>query len=73
MVKLGYVLNEFHPPYDAHQGLKELGARVNGAAALLNIHHVESFAKNGGAVITGTGPEATDNVARQVFDVLAKK
>lgn len=65
----GYVLPEFDPPYNAHQGLRELGAKVSTLKAL-NIHHTERLEKNGVPVITGTGPEATDNVARQAFTYL---
>jgi putative intracellular protease/amidase len=70
MVKAGFVLPEFHPPYDAHQGLREVGAQVNSVASLVNIHQTERFETNGAPVITGTGPEATDNVARQIFEAL---
>lgn len=74
MVKAGYVLPEFVPPYDAHQGLVEIGVNVtliDRFQALVNIHHTERFVRsNGVPVVTGTGPEATDDVARIAFDWL---
>ena len=77
MLKAGYVLDEFDPPYDAHEGLKALGAKLtvfDRAQALVNIHHTERYDRPGRApVVTGTGPEATDNVARQAFDWLASQ
>jgi hypothetical protein len=36
--------------------------------SLTNIHHTETFMKDGVPVVTGTGPEATDDVARHAFD-----
>lgn len=74
MLKAGYVLPEFHPPYDAHEGLVKLGVDftlIDRAQALMNIHHTETYNRPGlPPVITGTGPEATDNVARQALDWL---
>ncbi len=76
MLKAGYVLPEFQPTYDAHQGLIDAGADfhlIDRAQAFANIHHTEVDRRPGRApVITGTGPEATDDVARLVFDLLAK-
>ncbi len=75
-LKKGWVLPEFDPPYDAHQGLRELGATVTklGAAqAFVNVNHTETFVRNGVPVVTGTGPEATDDAARIAFDWLAAK
>jgi putative intracellular protease/amidase len=73
MMKAGFVLPEFHPPYDAHRGLEKLGVDFNlidRMQALTNIHHTETYLKNGIPVVTGTGPEATDDVARIAFDWL---
>jgi putative intracellular protease/amidase len=73
-LRKGWVLPEFDPPYDAHQGLRDLGATVSklGAAqAFVNVHHTETFVKDGVPVVTGTGPEATDDAARIAFDWLA--
>ena len=75
MLKAGYVLPEFDPPYDAHTGLVDLGVDFNlidRAQSLVNIHHTETYHRDGKPpVVTGTGPEATDNVARQAFDWLS--
>lgn len=68
--KAGFILPEFIPPYDAHKGLRDLGAKFNvidTAQALANINHTETFNRNGTPIITGTGPEATDNVAREAL------
>lgn len=65
----GYVLPEFLPPYDAHEGLRKRGAEVRSLLAL-DINHTEHFEAGGAPVMTGTGPEATDDVARWVFGVL---
>jgi hypothetical protein len=35
--------------------------------SLTNIHHTETFVKDGVPVVTGTGPKATDDVARRAF------
>ncbi|TNE47849.1 MAG: hypothetical protein EP343_18105 [Deltaproteobacteria bacterium] len=44
------------------------------AASLVNIHHTETYERDGKPpVVTGTGPEATDNVARQAFDWLEEQ
>jgi putative intracellular protease/amidase len=71
MARAGYVLPEFIPPYDAHAGLRALGAKVSTVEAF-NIHHTERFdaGPHGAPVMTGTGPEATDNVAQQMFAYL---
>jgi putative intracellular protease/amidase len=77
MLKLGYVLREFDPPYDAHEGLRKLGADLSffdRAESLFNIHHTEVIERRGRAPLwTGTGPEATDDVARKAFDWLRSK
>lgn len=68
--KNGFILPEFIPPYDAHQGLRDLGAKftaVDTAQAFANINHTETFHRNGTPIVTGTGPEATDNVAREAL------
>lgn len=74
MVKAGYVLPEFQPPYDAHQGLQQLGVQLTAldrTESFVNIHHWEVYYKNSGIPIyTGTGPEATDDVARRAFNWL---
>jgi putative intracellular protease/amidase len=73
MMKAGFVLPEFHPPYDAHQGLVDIGVDfsfIDRMQSLTNIHHTETYLKNGVPVVTGTGPEATDDVARIAFDWL---
>ena len=76
MEAAGYVLPEFIPTYNAHQGLKDIGVSftlLDSFEALVNIHHWEVFYKDGEVPIyTGTGPEATDNIARLSFDWLSK-
>jgi len=71
----GYVLPEFVPTYDAHQGLRQIGATVDAlgvAKAFANPNHTELVNKDGIPVMTGTGPEATDDVARFAFGWLAR-
>jgi len=72
MLRAGYILPEFQPPYDAHEGLRRLGADVSTLKAL-NINHTETQKKNGTPIITGTGPEATDDVARKAFEFLRRQ
>lgn len=74
-VRAGTVLPEFDPPYDAHQGLRDIGAKLNlvdSVQAFANLNHKEVFEKDGVPIVTGTGPEATDDVARFALDWLAK-
>jgi putative intracellular protease/amidase len=69
-VKLGFVLPEFNPPYNAHDGLRKLGAKVSlteSVASFVNVNHTETFNSGTAPIVTGTGPEATDNVARQAL------
>ncbi|HEY8209871.1 MAG TPA: hypothetical protein VIG99_20425 [Myxococcaceae bacterium] len=71
----GYVLPEFNPTYDAHQGLRQIGATVDAvgvAKAFANPSFTELVNKDGVPVMTGTGPEATDDVARFAFGWLAQ-
>lgn len=71
----GYVLPEFIPTYDAHQGLRQIGATVDAvgvAKAFANPNFTELVNKDGIPVMTGTGPEATDDVARFAFGWLAQ-
>ena len=57
------------------QGLRDVGAKLNvidSVQAFANINHKEVFEKDGVPIVTGTGPEATDDVARFALDWLAK-
>jgi putative intracellular protease/amidase len=76
MMRLGYVLDEFKPPFHTHKDLRErVGARVSTIRATLNPAHTEVFRPGPGRaeIHTGTGPIATAPMARKKYDSIAAK
>jgi putative intracellular protease/amidase len=67
---LGYLLDEFRPPFHTHKDLRErVGARVSAIRATLNPAHTEVFRPGDGRadIHTGTGPIATAPMARKKY------
>jgi putative intracellular protease/amidase len=76
MVRLGYVLDEFKPPFHTHKDLRErVGARVSAVRATLNPAHTEVYRPGSGRaeIHTGTGPIATAPMARKKYAAIAAK
>jgi putative intracellular protease/amidase len=70
MGRLGYLLEEFDPPFHTHRDLRErVGARVSAVRATLFPMHTEVYRPGQGRaeIHTGTGPIATAPMARKKY------
>jgi putative intracellular protease/amidase len=76
MMRLGYVLDEFKPPFHTHKDLRErVGARVSAIRATLFPMHTEVYRPGSGRaeIHTGTGPIATAPMARKKYAAIAAR
>jgi hypothetical protein len=74
MMRLGYLLDEFKPPFHTHKDLSErVGARVSRVRATLFPAHTEVYRPGDGRaeIHTGTGPIATAPMARKKYASIA--